>query len=182
MKDDVLERLAFVWSGGISPLYRPPDWWGDPGPGLGALTGGPRQLPWQAVVSASAPNLEGSEHRFAVTKDRRIVTADSIPAEAVKPLVAAIENEIEPPFSAVAVHDEGDVWVAAANPAEIVDLVDVPGQTIEVSNVAGNTTTRIDGADSDDRFPQLEDLIDGDGAVLAHRLAGKTWNAEVFPL
>ena len=181
MKDDVLDRLAVAWAG-ISPPYRPPDWSGDPGPGLVVLTGAPRELLWRAVVSASAPDLEGSEQRFAVTKDGRIVIADSIPTKAVEPLVAAIENEIDPPFCAVAVQDEGDVWVAAANPAEIVDLVDVPGQTIEVSNVARITTTRIDGADSDYRFPQLEDLIDGDGALVAHRFTGDTWIAEVFPL
>ena len=117
------------------------------------LKGIVRPVPWDAFASASAPG----------------------------PLVRALLGEIDAPFVAIAVRDEGDAWAEGANRAQVVDLP-VKADGIVVTRLGDHVTTTVDDEDSAVSFPELEKLINGDGTVLAHRLVGSAWVAEAFPL
>jgi hypothetical protein len=176
-------RLAEAMAG-VSFLWHPPDWEGNTGLGIPGLSSVARPVPWDAVASASLPGVRGDELRFAMNEDGETVCGE-MPAEALRPLVAAVRAELQPPFCAVAVRDEADVWSAAANRAEIVDLGAVPGERIELSRIAGTVSARVDGADSELRCPQLEDVLDrgsGDATVIANRFLGSIWAVDAFPL
>jgi len=182
MSDGLADRFAAAWGWSL------PDWWGDT-PVVGAFTPGtrgvPRPVTWDAVVTASAPGLPGHELHFAVTRARQLVVQEDVPRSALEPLADAVAKELESPFCAVAVRDEGDIWAAAANRADPVDLADAESREIEVSRVDGELTTRVDGSDSDRRFAPLEALLDredGDATVIAHRFIGALWIADTFPL
>ena len=151
-------------------------------PGLSPVT---RDDPWDALVSAHAPGLGGNEVRFAVTADGRTILGVDAPADAVAELGRAIARQLDAPFWAIAVPDEGDEWMAAATAAEILELPEAPGDEIEASRVGGAGAYRVDGEESDVQVPPIEGLLDregGDRVVVAHRFAGPVWVAEVFSL
>jgi hypothetical protein len=165
-------QLPQAWEGG-TPLNIP---------GLSSVT---RDDPWDTQVSASAPGLDGQEIRFAVAADGRTISGDATSTDALAPLVRAVERQLDGPFWAIAVPDEGDEWTAAATEAEILELTDAGGDEIEVSRVGGEVTCRVDGDDSDAQLPAIDALLDrqgGDAVVVAHRFAGPVWVAEVFSL
>jgi hypothetical protein len=183
---DVLERLSERFVSAMS--WGLPDWEGNI-PVVGAFTPGTRGVPrpvmWDTVVTATAPGVPGHELHFAVTGTRQLVVQEDVPPSALRPLADAVAKELDSPFCAVAVRDEGDVWAAAANRADPVDLADAQSRQIEVSRVDGELTTRVDGSDSDRRFAPLEALLDreeGDATVIAHRFIGALWIADTFPL
>jgi hypothetical protein len=133
-------------------------------PGLSSVT---RDDPWDALVSAHAPGLTGDEVRVAA-------------------LARAVARQLEAPFWAIGVPDEGDEWTVAATGADILELPDAPGDEIEASRVGGELTCRLDGEESEVRLlPAIDALLDregGDAVVVAHRFAGPVWVAEVFSL
>jgi hypothetical protein len=151
-------------------------------PGLSPVT---RDDPWDALVSAQAPGLVGSEVRFAVAADGRTIAGGEASADAVVELGRAVARQLEAPFWAIAVPDGGDEWTAAATAAEILELPDALGDEIEATRVGGAVSCRVDGEESDLQVPALEALLDredGDRVVVAHRFAGPVWVAEVFSL
>jgi hypothetical protein len=178
------ERLATAIAG--LPFAQLPQAWEGGSrlniPGLSSVT---RNDPWDALVSAHAPGLTGDEVRFAVAADGRTIAAGDEPADAVAALGRAVARQLEAPFWAIAVPDEGDEWAAAATASEILELPEAAGDEIEASRVGGEVTCRVDGEDADLRSPAIEALLDrqgGDAVVVAHRFAGPVWVAEVFSL
>jgi hypothetical protein len=151
-------------------------------PGLSSVT---REDPWDALVSAHAPGLSGAEVRFAVAGDGRTIAGGDASPDAVAALGRAVARQLDAPFWAIGVPDEGDEWSVAATEAEILELPDAPGDEIEASRVGGNLTCRIDGEESDVQLPAIDALLDregGDAVVVAHRFSGPVWVAEVFSL
>jgi hypothetical protein len=183
---DVLKRLALAALAPSSLIRQPPDWEGNNPPGtIPGLSGVARAVPWDAFASAPAPLLEGDAVHFVVREDGDIVAREPVPDEALDPLADAVTEQLGPPFVAVAVRDEDDVWAAAANEAEIVDLPDARGDELEVSSVGGVVTTRADGADSEFRYRTLEEILHwqgGDASLVAHRFVGTIFVVELFPL
>jgi len=117
-----------------------------------------------------------------VGDDEEIVTADGVSREGIAPLARAVQAELNPPFCAIAVHDEGDVWSAAANIAHVIELP-VKGSELVVTRIGQKITTTLDGEEvADPSVPPLEKLLDSDGTVMAHRFVNSTWVAEAFPL
>jgi hypothetical protein len=151
-------------------------------PGLSPVT---RDDPWDALVSAHAPGLSGDEVRVAVAVDGRTLADGDVPPDAVAALARAVARQLEAPFWAIAVPDEGDEWTAAATGAEILELPDAAGDEIEASRVGGEVFCRVDGEESDVQLAAIDALLDrqsGDAVVVAHRFAGPVWVAEVFSL
>jgi hypothetical protein len=166
-------QLPQEWEGG-SPLNIP---------GLSSATG--EEDPWDELVTAHVPGLTGEEVRFAVTADGRTISDGDAPADALEAFGRAVARQVDAPFWAIAVPDEGDEWTAAATAAEILELPDAAGDEIEASRVGGGLTIRVDGEESDARVAVVDALLDrqgGDAVVVAHRFAGPVWVAEVFSL
>ncbi|MGE5274151.1 MAG: hypothetical protein ACM3QU_10415 [Verrucomicrobiota bacterium] len=163
----------------------PQEWQGGSRLNIPGLSSATQDDPWDALVAASAPGLTGEEVRFAVDESGRTISGGDASPEALGPLVQAVLGQLEAPFWAIAVPDEGDEWSAAATGAEILDLPDAGGDEIEASRVGGALTVRVDGEESDVQLPAIGALLDrqgGDAVVVAHRFAGPVWVAEVFSL
>jgi hypothetical protein len=178
------ERLAAAMAS-LPFAQLPQEWEGGSRLNIPGLTSATQDDPWDAIVSAHAPGLTGEEVRFAVTADGRTISGGDAPAEGLAALGRAVARQLDAPFWAIAVPDEGDEWTAAATAAEILELSDAPGDEIEASRVGGGVTVRVDGEESDARVPAIDTLLDrqgGDGVVVAHRFAGPVWVAEVFSL
>ena len=179
------ERLAVAMAS-LPFAQLPQEWEGGSRlniPGLTSATGD--EDPWDALVSAHAPGLTGQEVRFAVTADGRTISGGDAPADALEALGRAVARQLDAPFWAIAVPEDGDEWTAAATAAEILELTDAAGDEIEASRVGGALTVRVDGVESDARAPAVDALLDrqgGDAVVVAHRFAGPVWVAEVFSL
>jgi hypothetical protein len=178
------ERLAAAIA--ALPFAQPPQAWEGGSrlniPGLSPVT---RDDPWDALVSAHAPGLTGDEVRFAVAADGRTIAGGDASPDLVAALGRAVARQLDAPFWAIAVPDEGDEWSVAATGAEILELTDASGDQIEASRVGGELTCRVDGEETDVRLPEIDALLDregGDGVVVAHRFAGPVWVAEVFSL
>jgi hypothetical protein len=180
---DTLRRLALAALAPGSLLRTPPDWEGNVPPWtIPGLSGVARPLPWDAFASAAAPGLAGDEVQFVVDGEGAIVDRHGLDPALLDPIAHALIDQLGPPFVAIAVRDEGDVWAAASNEAEIVRLPDAHGDEVEVTRMDGNVTVRVDGEDSGVRFPALEELLDGDATAIAHRFTGAVFVVELFPL
>jgi hypothetical protein len=178
------ERLAAAMTS-LPFAQLPQEWEGGSRLNIPGLTSVTRDDPWDALVTAHAPGLAGEEIRFAVTRDGRTISGGEAPADAVAALGRAVARQLEPPFWAIAVPDEGDEWTAAATAAEILELRDAAGDEIEASRVGGGVNVRVDGEESDAQVPEVDALLErqgGDAVVVAHRFAGPVWVAEVFSL
>jgi hypothetical protein len=178
------ERLAAAMAS-LPFAQLPQEWQGGSRLNIPGLSSTTRDDPWDALVSATAPGLGGDEVRFAVDATGRTISGGDASPEVLAPLVRAVQGQLDAPFWAIAVPDEGDEWSAAATGAEILDLPDAAGDEIEASRVGGAVTLRVDGDESGARLPGIEALLDrqgGDAVVVAHRFAGPVWVAEVFSL
>ncbi len=161
-----------------------------PGFGLPGLTGveQPRG-PWDAVVSAHAPELPGDTQSFVALEDGTLVVDDDIPDGSASPLADAIEKELRPPYEAAAVRGGNDagVWRVAAATVLIAPAEPGGGERVELARVAEVVTVTVDGADAPvDAAPRgLLDLLahlEGDAALTAERLDETTWVAKRWAL
>jgi hypothetical protein len=178
------ERLATAIAA-LPFVQLPQEWVGGSRLNIPGLSSVIREDPWDALVSAHAPGLSGVEVRFAVAADGRTIAGSEASPDAVAALGRAVARQLDPPFWAIGVPDEGDEWSVAATGAEILELPGATGDEIEVSRVSGNLTCRVDGEESTVRLPPIDALLEregGDAAVVAHRFAGPVWVAEVFAL
>jgi hypothetical protein len=176
--DRLAERFVSAYSWGVPDLEGNVMDVGVFSPGLRGVM---RPVPWDVFASATVPGLRGDHVHFAVARSGSVISQEHVSAKALEPLVKALLGEIDAPFVAIAVRDEGDAWAEGANRAQVVDLP-VKGDEIAVTRLGDQMTTTVDGDDSDVSFPELEKLISGDGTVMAHRFVGSAWVAEVFPL
>jgi hypothetical protein len=152
---------------------------------LDVLHGG-RQRQWDAVATASLPDLPGDQLEFTVLADRTILADDSVPEGALAPLADAVEQMLEPPFRAVAARRDGPLWGVAANAIEVVELrEEVPGDSVSLSRQGGERTLLVDEQPGWSSIPTLEALGAArheDFALRAERLDGNLWAVEVNPL
>ncbi len=146
---------------------------------------GARPRRWDAVVSASAPELAGDAVHFVALVEGTLVVEERVAPGALDPLVAAIEQDVRPPYRAEAVR-QGPVWAVAANAIEVVEVPEgVAGDRIELSQSAGERSLVVDGEPSLWPLPTLEAHASerhSDYVVRADRIDGDLWEVRVTPL
>jgi hypothetical protein len=152
---------------------------------LDVLHGG-RQRQWDAVATAEAPDLAGNELEFAALPDGTLLVDDLVPEGALAPLADALEELISPPYRALAVRRDGQLWGVAANGIEVVDVPeDVPGDAVSLAMQDGERTLLVDDRPAWESIPTLEAYGRAlhDAFVLhAERLDGTLWAVKVNPL
>ena len=156
----------------------------DPGPHWGevGIHGLHRPRAWDAVATVVVPESTGSESRFVVLPDGRLVVeeGDSDPEAFRRPLTLA------PPYRAHAVHRGEGLWVVGATRLETTELLEDPGgDAVEVSWNGHERTVRIDGRPTLQGVPGLEALGAGryeTYVVTGARLVGRVWEVLVAPL
>ena len=152
---------------------------------LDVLHGG-RQREWEAVASAEVPSLPGAELEFTVLPDGTMLVEEEVPEGALIPLGEALEQTIDPPYRALAVRRDGDVWGVAANRIEVVEVAeDVPGDTVSIAVQDGERTLLVDDEPAWESIPTLESYGAArheEFVLLAERLDGPLWAVKVNPL
>ena len=185
---DSARRLLLALSGTVTGASTPPDAEGAPGFGLPGLTGAERPRgPWDAIATARAPDLHLESVTFVALADGTLVVDDDAPEGSLTPLAEAIEEELSPPYEAVALRDDEGVWAVAAHGVLIAAAESGEAETVELARVGDELTVTVDGEDAPagSAPPGLLELVeeaDGDVALTAERLDDTTWVAERWAL
>jgi len=144
------------------------------------IHGVPRQREFDAVVTADAPDMEGSTARFVGLDDGSLVIEEG--EGDFTALAEAIEGEVAAPYRATAVRRGETQWAVAGHGLRVVELPEPGGEEIELVVKGEERTLVVDGNRSFGTLPELEQLTDGDAAIRASRLDGTLWEVRVDPL
>lgn len=161
-----------------------------PGFGLPGLTGVERPRgPWDVVSTAHAPELPGDTVSFVALSDGTLVVDSDIPDGSAAPLADAVEEELGPPYEAVAVRreDEADIWRVAATRVLVAPAEPGGPDRVDLARVDGKVAATVDGDEAavDAVSEGLLDLLahlEGDAALTAERLDETTWVAQRWAL
>ena len=156
-------------------LTAPPGLDGRPAPlGIAGIHGVPRAREWDAVASARAPGLTGDRVHFVSLRDGTILVDEDVPDGAVFPLADAIETVLQPPYRAVAVRGEAEVWSIGADETEVIDLPQLEGDELEAAVGPGDYPPS--------ELSPLEVRYPEGFVVRGRRLEGTLWEVDVTPL
>jgi hypothetical protein len=147
---------------------------------------GGRQREWDAVATAEAPDLAGTQLEFAVLPDGTMIVDEEVSEGALAPLADAVEQSLQAPYRAVAVRRDGSVWGVAARSIEVVDVQqEIPGDTVSLAVQGGERTLLVDDRPGWESIPALEAhgaATHSDFVLTAERLDGSLWAVVVNPL
>jgi hypothetical protein len=151
-----------------------------------AFAGVPRiRGDWDLVITGEAPDLTGSDELgFVVVEDGDIFMDSQLPEGDVTPLAEAIEMQIQPPYRAYGVRQEGDLWAVAGRGIELVHF-QAEGDEIELTVRDDARELVVDGRKSFDSVPELERLgkeASDDFFARAVRIENDLWEVTVNSL
>jgi hypothetical protein len=113
---------------------------------------------WDLVVTAEAPALTGADELGFVALENGDIFMDSqLPEGDVTPLAEAIEMQLEPPYRAFGVRQQGDLWAVAAREIEI-GRFETAGDEIELMVRGDEQELVVDGRRSFGSIPELEEM------------------------
>lgn len=154
----------------------------------GALMGAglpPRARRWDAVVTAEAPDVAGSEVGFVALPDGSLLVEEEEGDAALDPLATAVEVQLRPPYRAHAVRQNEQLWAVSAVRIEVAGF-EADGDLIELTQTSDGKALRVDGMPVFGSIPELERLGETNAgpayAVHAERLDADLWEVRVAPL
>jgi hypothetical protein len=134
---------------------------------------------WDAAITVSAPDLAGDEITFATIPDGDVIVAEESGDADLSPLADALERHVDPPYRAVAVRQDGDIWAVCARRIRVAKIPFPNGDKLELSWNGNDEELRVDGEESDAAIPpELEEVGDAAGTsfyVEAQRIDGDLW-------
>jgi len=144
------------------------------------IHGVPRERQYDAVVTADAPDMQGSSARFVAFADGALLVEEG--DGDMTPLADAIEQEVERPYRAVAVRRSETQWAVAGERLRVIELPEPGGDEVELALRGEERTLVVDGNREFGTLPELEALAAGDSVIRAARLDGDLWEVRVDPL
>lgn len=144
------------------------------------IHGVPRERQYDAVVTADAPDVEGSTVRFVGLEDGSLVIEEG--EGDLSALAEAIEREVAAPYRATAIRRGETQWAVAAQGLRVVELPEPGGEEVELVIRGDERTLVVDGNRSFGTLPELEKLTDRDAVIRASRLDGTLWEVRIDPL
>lgn len=135
----------------------------------------PRPASFDAVVSVHAPGVRGPQVQFAALPSGDLVVDEEQGSDDLAPLAAAVERELAPPYRALGVLQEGDVWAVSAYRIDILSFSFAAGDELELVARDGKTQLIVEGEPASGSVPELEQAGRASGAdyaVYADRLDG----------
>jgi hypothetical protein len=140
---------------------------------------------WDLVITGEAPDLTGSDELgFVVVEDGDIFMDSQLPEGDVTPLAEAIEMQIQPPYRAYGVRQEGDLWAVAARGIELAHF-QAAGDEIKLTVRGDERELVVDGRKSFGIAPELEQLgkeASEDFFARAVRIEDDLWEVTINPL
>jgi hypothetical protein len=178
-RESLHERLAR--EGGLEqPAPRGIQGWND----LVGIHGLARQREWDAVVTADAPDVEGSEVDFVALPDGSLLVEQEEGDGSLDPLAAAVEEQIAPPYRAHGVRKTDMLWAVSARRIEVARF-EAEGERLELTQTPDGRALHVDGMPAFGSVPPLEQLGEAAGpsfAVQAERLDADLWEVRVASL
>jgi hypothetical protein len=144
------------------------------------IHGVPRERRYDAVVTADAPDVEGSNARFVGLPDGTLLVEEG--DGDLAPLAEAIEREVTAPYRAIAIRRSETQWAVAGHGLQVVELPEPGGDEVELVIRGDEKTLVVDGNRAFGTLPELEALTTGDSVVRAVRLDGPLWEVRVDAL
>jgi hypothetical protein len=153
---------------------------------IAGIHGIPRAREWDAVLTAIAPDLPGDETDFVALPDGTLFTDEDLPSGALEPIAEAFDGLIDPPYHAVALRQDDDVWSAGAMRVAVVEVPEeVDGDQVDLVVNNGERKVLVDEAKSRAEIPSLEGFAAqqfGSFVLRASRLDETLWEVTVLPL
>jgi hypothetical protein len=141
---------------------------------------------WDVAVTVDAPGLAGNRIEFTALPDGDLIVDEETGDADLSPLADALEQRLDPPYSAVAQRQGSDLWAVAAKRIEVARIPFPDGDRLEVSHHGDEGELRVDGESSDALVPpELERLAETAGDsfyVEAERIEGDLWEVKVTAL
>lgn len=145
----------------------------------------PSPREWDATTTVTASGLSGSRVEFTSLPGGDLLVDDDESGD-LSPFADALERDVEPPYRALAVRQEGDLWAVAARRIETARFEFAGADSVELSRKDSWEELRADGDPSDATVPpQLRRLGERQGSdffVKAERLDGDLWEVRVSAL
>lgn len=140
---------------------------------------------WDLVVTAQCPDLTGSDELGFVALENGDIYMDShLPEGDVTPLAEAVEAQVEPPYRAFGVRQQGDLWAVAAREIE-VGRFEAAGDEIELTLRGGDQELVVDGKRSFGSVPELEEIgraVGDEFFVRAARVEDDLWEITIHQI
>jgi hypothetical protein len=178
-RESLHERLAR--EGGLVPPPRSGvQGWKD----LVGVHGLARQRQWDAVVTATAPEVEGTEVEFVTLDDGSLLVEEEQGDAALEPLASAVEEQLAPPYRARGVRQTETLWAVSARMIQLARF-EASGERIELAQTGEGRGLVVDGMPSFGSVPALEQLGEATGsayAIQAERLDADLWEVRVAAL
>jgi hypothetical protein len=141
---------------------------------------------WDTALAVAAPALAGDRVEFTALPDGDLIVDEETGDADLSPLADALEQRLDPPYSAVAQRQGSDLWAVAAKRIEVARIPFPDGDRLEVSHHGDEGELRVDGEPSDALVPpELERLAETAGDsfyVEAERIDGDLWEVKVTAL
>lgn len=141
---------------------------------------------WDATTTVKAPELPGSRVEFTSLPGGDLLVDGEDEAGDLSPLADALEQDVQPPYKALAVRQDGDLWAVAAKKIATAPIDFAGADSLELSRKDSWEDFRVDGDPSDATVPpQLRRLGEAKGSdfyVKAERLDGDLWEVRVSKL
>jgi hypothetical protein len=144
------------------------------------IHGIPRERQYDAVVTAEAPDVEGANARFVALDDGSLVIEEG--EGDLTALADAVEQEVKPPYRAIAIRRGDTQWAVAAHGVRVIELAEPGGDEVELALRGDERTLVVDGERVFGTLPELEQLAENDSVIRATRLDGDLWEVRVDPL
>ena len=117
--------------------------------------------------------------------ERDLIVDEEQGSDDLAPLAEAVEREVAPPYRAVGVLQEGDVWAVSAYPIDVLSFSFDAGDELELVARDGKAQLIVDGEPVSGSVPELVQAGSergADYAVYADRLDGDLWEVRAAPL
>ena len=142
---------------------------------------GPKE--WDAALTVTAAGLAGDRIEFTTIPTGDVIVGEETGDADVSPLADAVESRLRPPYRAVAMRQDGDLWAVAAKRIEVAQIPFPHGDRLEFSRYVDDEELRVDGEPSDAAIPpeleQVGERAGPDFLVDAERIDGDLWEVQV---
>lgn len=141
---------------------------------------------WDAAATVSAPAVAGDRVEFTTIPNGDVIVDVENGDADLSPFADAIERHVNPPYSAVAQRQDGDMWAVAAKQIDVARIPFPHADTLELSRNGSDEELRVDGEPSDEPVPRELERVGQAAAesfyVEASRIDGDLWEVKVSPL
>jgi hypothetical protein len=179
-RESLHERLAR--EGGLTD-GAPPSELARPAWDKSGIHGVHRPREWDAVVTVDV-EAAGDSATFVALPDGTLLLESDAEVD-LDPFADALEGAVEAPYRAEAVRRTGNRWAVGARRLELIELPEVGGDALSLSEHDGERTLLVDGARTFGSLPPLERRARErfkSYVVEADRLDGDLWEVRITPL